>query len=333
MERAEARLREVVRSSDPRLAEVSLHLIEAGGRRLRPALVLASAIAVGGCDAVSECVVDAAVAVELLHLASLHHDDVLDCASVRRGRASANAVWGNSVAVLTGDALLAQAFSLAAELRRDDLRRFSRAVTELCAGQVAESQAQYDRQRGVADYEASIRGKTAALFAASCWLGASAAGARRRLIHALERYGWELGIAFQLIDDVLDLHGDPDVTGKARGGDLRAGVFTLPVLLALAEDPALGDLLAEGIDEDRIAEVRRRVTAAGGDRHTVARAAGHVGKALASVSRLPLSTIGRGLLRSIAEAVLEPLARDALDGRDCGLEALARAGTDGWSAG
>lgn len=305
--RVEARLHEVATGSGPGLAEVALHLIEAGGRRLRPALVVSAAIAARGDAAVTPGVIDAAVMVELLHLASLHHDDVLDGAPTRRGGPSANAVWGNRVAVLAGDVLLSHAFALAAGLRRRELRRFCRTVAQMCAGQVAEARRQFDTGRGVADYEASVKGKTAALLATSCWLGASAAGAPEPVMRALERFGAELGVAFQLVDDLLDLCADDESTGKEPGSDLRGGVFTFPVLVSLSRDPTLSDLLVQGIDQRHIDEVRRRVRATGGDRLTAGIARQRLKGALACLSTETLDPRGRQLLVAIAEAVLEPV--------------------------
>ena len=242
--------------------------------------------------------------VELLHQASLYHDDVLDDAPVRRSRASVNANWGNRIAILAGDALLARAFSLASALRRHELLRFSQTVADLCAGQIAETQS--DHRREIVDYEAAARKKTAALFASSCWLGASTADAAPTIVLALERYGEELGVAYQLIDDLLDLYGDPSTTGKPTGADLSTGVFTLPVLLAMAHDPAVADLLSDSPDPDAIEEVLRRVSTTGADRRTGSLANERVRQAMAALDAVELNTEGRQLLTRIAEWVLGP---------------------------
>jgi heptaprenyl diphosphate synthase len=307
--RVESRLRAVATTPEARLAELALHGIEAGGKRLRPALVVYSAIAIGGREAVSERVIDAATAVELLHLASLYHDDVLDSAPLRRGRPSANALWGNHVAVLGGDVLLAHAYRVAADLGAAELRRFAHTLATLCSGQIAESAAQFDAGRDLADYDASIRGKTAALLATSCWLGASTAGASSPTAEALACFGTELGVAFQIVDDVLDLYGDELPIGKPAGSDLREGVFTLPVLMALQRDPGLVELLVEGIDEHGIAEVARRVRAARADRRAVALALDHLQIAFAHLSDPSFLPAGVQLLLTIGELVLEPLQR------------------------
>jgi geranylgeranyl pyrophosphate synthase len=270
------------------------------------------------------------VVVELLHQASLYHDDVLDGAPVRRGRASVNATWGNRVAILAGDALLARAFSLASVLRRDELLRFSETVAELCAGQIAETQTQFDHRRGVPDYDAAVRKKTGALFASSCWLGASAADASPAVARALERFGEELGVAHQLIDDLLDLYGDPARTGKPSGADLSAGVLTLPVLLAITDDPAAAELLADGGGRDATAEVRERVSATGAHRRTASLAGEHLQRAVTPLATAGLRTEGRELLTTIAERVLEPVAELGLIGTGAG--ALADALPDNGAA-
>jgi heptaprenyl diphosphate synthase len=313
--RVESRLRAVATTPDARLAELALNGIEAGGKRLRPALVVGSAIAVGGRRAISKRVIDAATAVELLHLASLYHDDVLDSAPLRRGRPSTNALWGNHAAVLGGDVLLAHAYRVAADLGAPELRRFAHTLAALCSGQVAESAAQFDADRDLAHYDASIRGKTAALLATSCWLGASTAGGSPPAAEALACFGAELGVAFQIVDDVLDLYGNGLQIGKPAGSDLRAGVFTLPVLMALQRDPGLVELLVDGIDEKGIAEVARRVRAAGADRRAVALALDHQQIALAQLADPAFLSEGVQLLMTIGELVFEPLERLGYGGR------------------
>lgn len=310
--RVERRLRAVAAEPDERLATLALHGIEAGGRRLRPTLVVCSAIAVGGPRAVSERVIDAAAAVELLHLASLYHDDVLDSAPLRRDRPSANALWGNHAAVLGGDMLLSHAYRVAAGLGTTELRRLAQTLTALCSGQIAESTAQFDHGRGLSDYDASIRGKTATLLSTSCWLGAATAGATSQAAEALACFGMELGVAFQIVDDVLDLYGHSHATGKPAGSDLREGVFTLPVLMTLQRDPGLVELLVEGIDQAGVEEVARRVRAVGADRRAVGLALEHLRVAVAHLDEPSLRPQGTKLLRAIGELVLEQLERHGL---------------------
>ncbi len=314
LRRVESRLRAAARTRDSRLVEMALHVIDAGGKRLRPTLVLASAMAVGGQEAVTDRVLDAAVAVELVHLASLYHDDVLDRATTRRGRPSVNARWGNHTAVLGGDVLLSHAYRVAADLGSAELRRLCQTLTELCSGQIAETEAQFDPARGIREYDASIRGKTAALLSTSCWLGATIAGGSADRVEALAQFGMEIGVAFQIVDDVLDLYGHSHAIGKPAGSDLREGVFTLPVLMTLLEDPALQELLVEGIDERGVDEVARRVRAAGADRRAVARAFGHLRAGLDALSGSRLAAEGTQVLVSLAPLGQEPLERLGLGG-------------------
>ena len=239
---------------------------------------------------------------------------MLDSAAIRRERPTANALWGNHAAVLGGDVLLSHAYGLAADLGPAELRRLSYTLIALCSGQIAESAAQFDAARDVAHYDASIRGKTAALLATSCWLGATTAGGSPQAADALACFGMELGIAFQIVDDVLDLYGHGLQIGKPAGSDLREGVFTLPVLLTLQHDPALVELLVEGIDEQGVAEVRRRVHAAGADRRAVARALDHLRIAFAHLGDPAFLPDGVRLLTTIGELVLEPLDRLGLGG-------------------
>jgi heptaprenyl diphosphate synthase len=308
LRRVERRLRAAATWCDPRLGHIAMHLIRAGGRRLRPALVVSAAIASKGQAGVSARVVDAAAAVELLHLASLYHDDVLDCASVRRGQQSANAKWGNHTAILAGDVLLSRAFHLATSFRRSELRRFADVVAELCSGQLTESETQFDVGRDIGQYTSTIQGKTASLFGTSCWLGGSAAGAEAAALDALHRYGTELGLAFQIADDVLDLCAEDGDVGKPTGSDVRHGVFTLPVLLACTGDPGLVSILQRPeIDDAGVDEVRRRVRMLGAERVAARIAEEHALSALDAVGDLGRDQPGVHLLARIADSVIAPL--------------------------
>lgn len=295
-------------ADDRRMGEIASHLIVAGGKRLRPMLVLACAAAVGGADSMSPRVLDAATAIELFHLASLYHDDVLDEAALRRGRPSANALWGNVRAVLGGDMLLAHAYRVAARLGPKELSRLSAASLEVCRGQIAECDQRFDGARSIADYERSICGKTAALLATACWLGAATAGDDDHTAETLARFGTEIGVAFQIVDDILDLNGASSVVGKPTGNDLREGVFTLPVLLAIGDDPSIADLLTPGIDDHSIAEVRQRVKAHGADRRAAENAAAHLRAATDCLTAIDLQPEGRRALGEVADAVLNQMA-------------------------
>ncbi|MBI2711144.1 MAG: polyprenyl synthetase family protein [Actinobacteria bacterium] len=202
-----------------------------GGKRLRPALTLASAVAAGG--AVSASAVTGATAVELVQAGSLVHDDIMDEASERRGVPTINAVEGPSSAILVGDFLLARAGQLAASVSAPVAAALATAIADLCRGQSMESGTLYDAHRTVDAYERSIEGKTAALFRAACEIGALAAGGSPAAVAALSRFGVAFGMAFQIIDDVLDVVSTAEALGKPVGNDVREGVYSLPVLLAL----------------------------------------------------------------------------------------------------
>jgi heptaprenyl diphosphate synthase len=246
------------------LTELSSVLARAGGKRLRPALVLA--LAVGDAAEAPPAPADAvtaAVAVELLHLGTLYHDDVLDEAATRRGTASANARAGNVIAVLAGDVLLARSIVLASTMGQRPAQIVARALDLVCQGQALETDSLYDPHRTVEGYWESIGGKTAALLAACCQLGAVLAGFDEPTVDAVRRYGHHLGMAFQVADDVLDLVGSEAVVGKPVGSDLVEGVFTLPVLLARAGDPTIAELLTEPDGRRRAAAVGPLVVASG----------------------------------------------------------------------
>ena len=243
--RVEAELGEAVRHQDRFLGDVASHLVGAGGKRVRPTLALGAAYAATDADgpATAEAVTGA-VAVELVHLGSLYHDDVIDEAETRRGVPSVNARWSNIVAILSGDFLLARASSLAASLGADVAGLLADTIGELCRGQVLELQHLFDVDRSEEGYASAIEGKTASLFAASCRIGGMVTGADEPGLDALTRYGHHLGLCFQIVDDVLDITATDDALGKPAGQDLVEGVYTLPVLRTLALGRSAGDELA-----------------------------------------------------------------------------------------
>ena len=245
-------------SLHPLVSDASTHLIKAGGKRVRPALVMLAARA-GEPGRVATDL--SAAAIELVHLATLYHDDVIDETETRRGVPTVHSKWGIEVAVLAGDFLFARGCALGAEAGGEVPGILAHAIAEVCEGQIVETANLGDASRPVDDYTETIRRKTAALFRAACELGAATSGAAPEHRAALKGYGERLGLAFQIVDDVLDLVGDPDVTGKIPGTDLKEGVFTLPVLIACERDPSLADRLRAG-DRD-IATVLPRLEALG----------------------------------------------------------------------
>ncbi|BCJ59035.1 geranylgeranyl pyrophosphate synthase [Micromonospora endophytica] len=233
LESVETELRETVASADPFVTEAAGHLVKAGGKRFRPLLV---ALGAQFGDPSRAEVVSAAMVVELTHLATLYHDDVMDEAAVRRGAPSANSRWSNSVAILVGDYLFARAADVAAELGPEAVRRQARTFARLVHGQIAETTGPRVGDDPVRHYLHVIAEKTGSLIATSAHFGALFSGATPEHVAALAGYGETIGVAFQLSDDVLDIASESAESGKTPGTDLREGVPTLPVLYALASE-------------------------------------------------------------------------------------------------
>jgi heptaprenyl diphosphate synthase len=242
--RVEAALREATAADDAFLREVAGHLVRAGGKRLRPALVVAAAHACGAHSEVPEEVVAGGVAVELVHLGSLYHDDVMDEATSRRGVASANAKWGNLVSILAGDFLLARASEIAASLGTEVAALLARTIGRLCEGEVGQLRYAFDPARPEDAYLASIGGKTASLMSTAARIGGITAGAPHGTVEALTDYGYSVGMTFQIWDDIKDLVSTDVDLGKPAGHDMVEGTYTLPVLRALTVPGIRDDLTA-----------------------------------------------------------------------------------------
>ena len=292
----EERLVEVAVASSPFVTEAARHIISAGGKRFRPLLVfLASKF---GGEVEDADLMRAAMVMELTHVASLYHDDVMDVADLRRGAPSANRLWGNSVAILVGDFLFARASTTVAELGVDYVMLQAETFARLVQGQIAETKGPEDGADPLAHYLQVIADKTGSLIAASAQFGGMVSGADRVTLDALAAFGEEVGLVFQLSDDLIDIISD--TTGKTPGTDLREGVPTLPVLMLRAEnDPADAGLLAL-IDGDLSTDEALGEALAGLRVHPV------MGRAKAEVERHAV----------IARAHLAPLpdgeAKDAL---------------------
>ncbi|WP_232531778.1 polyprenyl synthetase family protein [Microbacterium halophytorum] len=243
LERVEAGLADDLRSTDRLVDATARYLYEAGGKRVRPMLAMLSA-QLG--DGATEQVVTAARALELTHLGSLYHDDVMDEADRRRGVPSAHAVWGNSVAILTGDVLFSRASVLMAELGTDAMKLQSETFERLVLGQMHETVGAGEGDDPIEFYLQVLSDKTGSLIAASAHAGALFSGADERFHEPLRVFGEKVGVAFQLMDDVIDLSADAATTGKVPGTDLRAGVPTMPYLLLAEADPALKARIDEG---------------------------------------------------------------------------------------
>jgi heptaprenyl diphosphate synthase len=249
--RVEEALTASVGSEHPFVREAAGHLMAAGGKRFRPMLALLAA-QLG--DPRAPEVVRAAVVCELTHLATLYHDDVMDEAAVRRGAPSANSRWSNSIAILTGDLLFARASDLLADLGPEAVRIQARTFERLVTGQIRETVGPQPGDDPVAHYLAVLADKTGSLVATSARFGAGFAGVDAPLVAALTAFGEEVGVAFQISDDLLDIVSQDGASGKSPGTDLREGIATLPALFVLAgDDPAdarLRELVSAPVTDD-----------------------------------------------------------------------------------
>jgi heptaprenyl diphosphate synthase len=285
-------------SSDPLVSEASTHLIKAGGKRVRPALVMLTSRAGQSGGRSTDL---AAAAVELVHLATLYHDDVIDETPTRRGVPTVHSKWGIEVAVLAGDYLFARGCALGAEAGGEVPGILARAIAQVCEGQIVETGALGNPRRPVTDYIETIRRKTAALFRAACELGAATSGITDGLRGSLADYGEKVGLAFQIVDDVLDFIGEPEIIGKMPGTDLREGVFTLPVLLACEREPALAQSLAAG-DRD-LGALLPKLESTGAIEDSLRTAARLGGGACSDLQTLPAGEV-RDALEEIVDSVL-----------------------------
>lgn len=295
MAAVEERLGAATRGHGATLAEDAGATLAAGGKRLRPLLVLLSAGPAGG-----DAAIRAATAVELVHMATLVHDDVLDGAPLRRGRPTVAARSGRERAVATGDLLLSRAF---AELGADGGERqvglLSAASVALALGELAQRSDAYDTSITRARYLERCGLKTARLFECACVLGRAADAPD------LAGFGREIGLAFQLLDDVLDVTGPPQRTGKARGTDLLEGTVTLPLIVARERDPGLGSIDLRGLDAATAESVCDRIAATGAPEAVRADARRRVATAKRALAAAALTEEERELLSLVADGVVE----------------------------
>jgi heptaprenyl diphosphate synthase len=311
LDRVEVGLRDVVMTADPVLAESSQHLMQAGGKRFRP--LLTGLVAQFG-EAGGDELVRAAGVVELTHLATLYHDDVMDEAPVRRGAQSANARWGNSIAILTGDYLFACAADLAASLGPEAVRIQARTFARLVRGQIAETVGPRSADP-IAHYLQVIADKTGSLIGTSARFGGMFSGVDQSTVEAVTEYGDTVGVAFQLSDDLLDIASAGAESGKTPGTDLREGVPTLPVLYALTDDASdastvrLREILSHGpITDDAVVaealELLRDSAALKRARETVR---GYAERARSQLHGLP-DVPARRALESLADFIADRTA-------------------------
>lgn len=292
-------------TSDELLADVSTHLLHAGGKRIRPALVLLTSKFPG---AELERVVPVAVAVELLHMATLVHDDVVDKASVRRGQPTVNAKWSNQVSVLTGDYLFAKSFTILSETGNPRVVGImANVVLEMSQGELAQMSSYFNVNQTEAQYYKRIAQKTGYLIAEACRLGGVMGGASEKQIQALYDYGMGVGLSFQIADDLLDFHGTAARVGKPVAGDLKEGILTLPVLHALQNSPHAEELrqmiATENISDTDVERAKAIMDEAGSFAYAQEQANRHIAKAVDQLKHVPdLAT--RSGLQVLADFVI-----------------------------
>jgi heptaprenyl diphosphate synthase len=288
-ERVEKRLAAAVESDDEGMGEMASHLVKAGGKRLRPILAALSSSVGEPSMTVTDDAVTGGVACELVHVGSLHHDDVIDEASTRHGVESVNARWGNLRAILSGDFLLARASELAASLGTEVAGLLAATIGRLCEGEVRELRFAYQVDRSVADYAAAIEGKTAALYSTACRIGGIVADLPRDQVDALTGFGLHYGMAFQVVDDILDVVATDEELGKPAGHDMAEGVYNLPVLRSL-DGPGGGrlrSLLGGPLDAEAQARALDLVREGDGVAQSITEARAYVDRAVADLDRLP----------------------------------------------
>ena len=308
LERVEEELIASVKHTDPIAKVTSRHLIDAGGKRIRPTLVLLCA-QLG--EALADEVITAAVVVELTHIGTLYHDDVMDNAPRRRGVDSAHEIWGNSVAILTGDLLFARASQLISKLGQKALTLQADTFERLCLGQLNETIGPAPGQDVVEHYIGVLSDKTGSLISASAELGVLFSDADQELREPVRKYGEAIGVAFQLIDDVLDIYSDGQITGKTPGTDLRAGVPTLPVLYLRQDakhDPSSAKLLEiidGGLEDDALLDqVLEQMRNHPATERAFQEAKRWADQAIAALVDLPEGPV-REALKNFADAVIE----------------------------
>lgn len=283
----EKALEETVKGESPLLREASLHLLKAGGKRIRPVFVLLSG-KFGKNN--HQAVHDIAVALELIHMASLVHDDVIDDADLRRGKPTIKTIWDNRIAMYTGDFIFAKALELATNIKDPAAHKIlSKTIVELSVGEIEQIKEKFWFDQNFRHYLRRIKRKTALLIAASCQLGAIAAGAEREIHRQLYQYGYFVGMSYQIIDDVLDFTSTEEKLGKPAGGDLRQGNITLPVLFAMENEEIRRQIVNvhENISQNELEAVIQLIKESGAIEKSLEISDKYLQKALRALEGLP----------------------------------------------
>ena len=288
LDRVEEAIEKAASAEAEPLATTAGYLLRAGGKRFRPMLVLLSGYF---GDPADPRLIPGSVAIELTHVATLYHDDVIDEADSRHGVVSANARWDNTVAILTGDYLFARASEMSADLGPDVCRLLARTIAVLCDGQIREVEGSGRLERTEESYLEIIRRKTGVLIATSCRLGGMLSDARPEHVETLEAFGESLGLAFQLSDDIMDVTSTQTELGKEPGVDMKEGVYTLPVLHALHEGPGRAELrrlLADGAPDGEMLDRALEIVRTGGSiEHARTAVSREVARAVGLAAQLP----------------------------------------------
>lgn len=308
LDQIDDRIRQQAAAFDPAVEPYVTYSLGGRGKRLRP---LAALLAAGATGEIKSGHIDLAIIVELIHVATLVHDDIMDEADRRRGQPTVNARWGNSLSVLLGDCLFAHALTLAASFDDPEISRaIARTATEVCSGEMIQTQRRFDLQLRVEDYLRIVEMKTGSLFAVAAELAAKLSGANPATIAILKQYGMRIGTAYQIYDDCLDLAGTEARTGKTLGTDLRKGKFTLPVLKFLqsaseSERARCSEWIIEGRNME-VAELLRNGANNGSLNASIGTGIELIREAQATIEPLPKNVYVGGL-NELGDALVEML--------------------------
>lgn len=304
MELVEAKIQQATSHTEPMVAEFASHLASAGGKRMRPVLVLLTSRLGSG---VNNSVIDAAVVMEITHLGTLYHDDVMDQAPTRRGVETAHTIWGNNIAILTGDLLFARASNLVSGLGEEALKLQAEVFEQLVLGQMHETLGA-GKAEPLEHYIQVLKDKTGSLIALSARLGAKLSGADEKYQSALQSFGEKVGIAFQLMDDILDIQSTDNKSGKTPGTDLLAGVVTMPTLLLAdyqdAESKRLLAHIKSDLTEQNLAETVAKLREHPVMQKTYEITRSWADQAIAALDDLPDGSVKSALV-AFAQAVVE----------------------------
>ncbi|WP_264803040.1 heptaprenyl diphosphate synthase component II [Cytobacillus sp. NCCP-133] len=298
----EDELEETIKAESPLLHQASLHLLQAGGKRIRPVFVLLAA-KFGDYDI--DKIKNVAVSLELIHMASLVHDDVIDDAELRRGKPTIKAKWDNKIAMYTGDYIFARALELITKVENPHAHKIlSHTLVELCVGEIEQIKDKYNYEQNVRTYFRRIKRKTAMLIAVSCQLGAIAASVEEDIHNKLFKFGYFVGMSYQIIDDVLDFVGTEKELGKPAGGDLHQGNITLPVLFAMEDSEFRQEIIKVQEETSRadIEKIIALIKSSGAIEKSLQISERYLQKALEILDELPPSR-SKKALRDIAKFI------------------------------